>query len=432
MKKYLVFVVCCFLVTALYADNAELAKWQGLVKKYEGLAKKFSKNFSAAKGRYAKAKKSGDANGMKKWKSVAKKYQKNLGVAKSRLKAAQAKVAGLSQGGGTTPPPAGGGAEINLTAEDKAMLKLIDSQKPLKTDPKKVMTANKCGNCHKKAVGVWKKTPHFNTFKELHKRPRAKSIAKKMGLKGSIKRNDFCARCHYTRQEVRGKPKAISGVSCESCHGAARDWINIHNDRTKDRMGRLKVATGKGMYNTEDIYQIAQNCYQCHSVGNEKLVNVGGHKAGSANFEVVAWSQGLIRHNFVRGNNTTNAKSAQKRLRVMFVVGAMLDLEYALRGVSKATQKGAYYDAKMKRTNIAYKRLVAVNNKSGGVPEIETLLTLFKKLNFKNKSNLNQAANFITLQARKFTKSHDGGKLASLDAVLPAESKYKWKATPRK
>lgn len=424
-------------MTAVYADNAELSKWQGLAKKYEGLAKKFSSNFNKARSLYNKAKASGNSAQMKKYRGLAMKFQKNMKVAQARLKAAQAKVQELSSSGNTGGSNNGGassgeGAKIVLTAEDIAMLKVIDSQKPLKTDPAKVLTFNKCGNCHKQAVEVWKKTPHHNTFKQLHKRPRAKSIVKKMGLKGSIKRNGFCARCHYTQQESRGRAKAISGVSCESCHGASKDWVNIHNDRTVDRMKRLTEASSKGMYNTEDIYQIAQNCYQCHSVGDEKLVNVGGHKAGSDNFEIVKWSQGMVRHNFVRGNNTTNAKSSINRLRVMFVTGAMLDLEYALRGVAKATQKGPYYDAKMARTNIAYKRLLAVNTKSGGIPEIQTLLTLFKKLNFNNKNNLNQAANFITLQARKFTQNHDGSKLAALDVALPKESDYKWKPTRTK
>ncbi|BBM82648.1 cytochrome c554 [Candidatus Uabimicrobium amorphum] len=422
-------------MTAIYADNAELSKWQGMVKKYEGLAKKYSSNFKKAKSLYSKAKKSGNAAKAKKYRGLAVKYQKSMKVAQARLKAAQAKVQALSSSassGDTGNANNGGGAKITLTAEDRAMLKVIDSQKPLKVDPAKVLTFNKCNDCHKQAVQVWKKTPHHNTFKQLHKRPRAKEIVKKMGLKGSIKRNGFCATCHYTQQMSRGKPKAISGVSCESCHGASRDWVNIHNNKAADRMQRLKEASAKGMNNTTDVYNIAQNCYQCHSVGNEKLVNVGGHKAGSDNFEVVRWSQGMVRHNFVRGNNSTNAKSSIERLRVMFITGAMLDLEYGLRGVALATKKGRYYDAKMKRTNVAFKRLKAINSKSGGIPEIQTLLTLFKKLNFNNKKNLTTAANFITLQARKFTQNHDGSKLSGVDAALPKESDYKWKPTRTK
>lgn len=251
-----------------------------------------------------------------------------------------------------------------------------------------------------------------------------------MGLKGSIKRNGICAKCHYTQQLNRGKPKPISGISCESCHGPAQDWKDIHNNKNVPRMKRLSDAADKGMNNTIDIYQIAQNCYNCHNIGNEKLVNVGGHKAKS-NFEFVRYSQGMIRHNFVRGKNTSNAKTPQNRLRVMYVVGSMLDLEYALRGVGKATNSGKYYKVKMARAKVAYNRLAGMNKAAGGIPEVQNLVNLFNKLNFRNKNHIITAANYITIQARKFTKNHDGSKLAAIDIAIPAEKNYKWKRTPR-
>ena len=72
-------------------------------------------------------------------------------------------------------------------------------------------------------------TPHFATFDELHRKPEAKAIADKLGLR-SVKRNDECIKCHYTTQTVDGHPRIVAGVSCESCHGAARDWIEMHAD----------------------------------------------------------------------------------------------------------------------------------------------------------------------------------------------------------
>ena len=61
------------------------------------------------------------------------------------------------------------------------------------------------------------------------------------------------------------------------------------------------------MNNPHNIYLIARQCYDCHTVPNERLVNVGGHLAGSQDFELVAWSQGMVRHNFLRTGGTTNA-----------------------------------------------------------------------------------------------------------------------------
>jgi hypothetical protein len=69
------------------------------------------------------------------------------------------------------------------------------------------------------------------------------------------------------------------------------------------------------MRNPINVYLLAQSCYRCHTVPDEELVNVGGHKAGSLDFEIVAWSQGLVRHNFVRSNGQTNDPSPPDRLR---------------------------------------------------------------------------------------------------------------------
>ena len=63
-------------------------------------------------------------------------------------------------------------------------------------------------------------TPHYATFETLHRKPRAKEIADKLGLQ-SIKRSDVCTQCHYTKQNEDGRERVVAGVSCESCHGAS-------------------------------------------------------------------------------------------------------------------------------------------------------------------------------------------------------------------
>ncbi|BBM84956.1 cytochrome c family protein [Candidatus Uabimicrobium amorphum] len=438
--KRILSLVFFFMIASLHADDA--AKWEGYVKKYTGIIAKYQKNLGVAKSRLNVSKKKLAAQPssakwqkyVKKYTSLVAKYEKTLKKAEARLKTAKAKLAEAqaSSGGDEGAGPAGPPVNTNLTQEEYAMLKEIQGQKSLEMDHTKVLTVNKCKDCHGGAIKVWKKTPHSTTFDQLHKRKRAKQIMKSMGMKGSMKRNDLCHRCHYTRDEVRGKPKVVSGVSCESCHGVSADWVEFHNDKTRPRQERISKAMKLGMNNTDDVYLIAQNCYRCHSIPNENLVNVGGHKAGSDSFEIVRWSQGMIRHNYIRGDNVKNAKNSQERLRVMFVVGAMLDLEYALRGIGIATKKGRYFSSMMKRADTAFKRLNAVDKKSGGIAEIKELLKLFKGLNFNNKKDIAQAADFITIKARKFTKNHDGTQLASLDKVLPAESSYVWKATKRK
>ena len=96
-------------------------------------------------------------------------------------------------------------------------------------DPNKILSAERCAKCHHNEVAVWKTTPHFQTFEQLSRSPEAKEISKKLGLR-SVKRSNLCINCHYTPQNVSGQIKPVSGISCESCHGAARDWISTHSD----------------------------------------------------------------------------------------------------------------------------------------------------------------------------------------------------------
>src|SRR4051812_7961763 len=119
-------------------------------------------------------------------------------------------------------------------------------------------------------------------------------------------------RCHYTVGPTR---KAVAGVSCESCHGAARDWLNVHNkwgggakDREQETAAahqeRIVASRTAGMLRpSTDLYGVAANCFECHTVPMETLVNKGGHKAGTSGFELVK-RVNAIRHNFLASRKT--------------------------------------------------------------------------------------------------------------------------------
>src|SRR5215207_9739241 len=100
---------------------------------------------------------------------------------------------------------------------------------PLVHDSARIVGADQCAKCHQPEVQQWMHTPHYATFETLHRLPRAKEIADRLGLQ-SIKRNDVCTQCHYTKQIEDGRERVVAGVSCESCHGGARDWVAPHND----------------------------------------------------------------------------------------------------------------------------------------------------------------------------------------------------------
>src|SRR5437870_2149183 len=85
-----------------------------------------------------------------------------------------------------------------------------------------------CGECHGNELLSWQASGHARAFDELHRSPKAKEIAERLGVK-RVKRDPACASCHYTVQQQEKGPEPIAGVSCESCHDAGLDWVKVHS-----------------------------------------------------------------------------------------------------------------------------------------------------------------------------------------------------------
>jgi hypothetical protein len=280
------------------------------------------------------------------------------------------------------------------------------------------------------------RTPHFATYDTLHRTPRAKEIAGRLGER-SIKRSRVCTQCHYTEQKQNDRLRVVAGVSCESCHGGAADWLAIHadyggTDATKQtespehRANRRADSIARGMNNPHNIYLIARQCYDCHTVPNERLVNAGGHVAGSDTFELVAWSQGMVRHNFVRTGGTTNGTLTPAELRVMYVVGVMADLEYSLRAVAAATEKATYGVTSAHRAARMKRRLHEIQSLVGE-PALQSALDAVAKLELRlgNAAAIVAAADAIGKAAYEFAEQADGERLSAIDPLLPQPSEYK-------
>jgi len=306
----------------------------------------------------------------------------------------------------------------------------------LNIEPQKVVGYETCSKCHAAEIETWKKTPHHETFLTLHRNPEAKVIADKLGIQ-SFKSDSRCIQCHYTMQEKEGHLEAISGISCESCHGGARDWVNVHSDYgganiTRDqetaehRLQRLRQSIAGGMRNPINVYLLAQSCYRCHTVPDEELVNVGGHKAGSLDFEIVAWSQGMVRHNFVRSSGKTNDPSSTERLRQMFVAGLIADLEFSLRSTAKATQKAEFGVTSAKRAKRAADRLKSAQQKLQQ-PLLDEVLAIFDsvKLKINNQQSLEEAADKINKLGIKFAATVSGSQLEPIDNYIPKPDRWK-------
>ncbi|MFK8112447.1 MAG: cytochrome c family protein [Rubripirellula sp.] len=304
-------------------------------------------------------------------------------------------------------------------------------------DPQSVLGNETCVKCHASEIQVWKQTPHSKTFEELHRRPEAKKIAAKLGL-NSIKSEGRCVACHYTQKaEAGANPHVIAGVSCESCHGAAKNWLDLHHDyggegitrlteTPEHRVARISKSVAAGMRNPSNVYSVAQSCLRCHTTADEELVNVGGHTPGSLEFEFVSWSQGMVRHNFVRTDGKANEASSPERVRVMFVAGMVAELEASMRATAKATQKATYGVTAAKRAARAGARIKSVAQKVDS-PTLDKIVRVFESVTLKlnNADQLSTAADQVATLGYEFASSTDGSTLGALDSFVPKSDRFK-------
>ncbi len=302
-------------------------------------------------------------------------------------------------------------------------------------DPDRFVGAEACGECHVAEYRVWKETTHATGFKTLHVKEPAELIAGKLGFR-LIKRDSLCIRCHYTPVSSTQQLRARSGVSCESCHGAARDWLSVHNDyggkgidyqseSATHREQRIRHSVAAGMRRPSLLYDVATTCYGCHLVPEERLVNDGGHNTGSGGFELVAWSQGKIRHNFLaarRGGGEENRERSPAQRRTMYVVGRAVELESALRGAAAATGRGVYLTAMQRRVRVALGELREIGRVTA-LPEVDELLRLARGVEVEvgRSVQLAAVADGIGALARGWVDL-DGDRLVAVDPLMDGES----------
>lgn len=302
----------------------------------------------------------------------------------------------------------------------------------------KIVGPDRCSECHQAEHSAWMDTAHRKGFLEMHRRDAAKAIASKLGIR-RIKTAESCVRCHYTSMQKRGKIRAADGVSCESCHGAAKDWVDIHDgisdlegkddaDTARMRQAAIELCKTNGMRRPDDIYALARSCFACHVIDDPELVEVGGHGTGDA-FELLAWSQGEIRHNYLESAGAENEAIPDARKRVLYVLGQALDLEHTLRALSQHPTDGALKKALVARATTVRERLIKIR---GLLPEQADLPTMLATLppDFATAAQKDLAAGAATVQgaARRFAARENGEALAAIDSLLPDPATYRGKA----
>ncbi len=312
--------------------------------------------------------------------------------------------------------------------------------------PEKV--ENNCASCHELEAEAWRHSRHYIGFSDRHRSDRAKEVLRNLSQR-SMKRGtatNNCRQCHYTSVLKRDRLTPTWGVSCESCHAPAAQWIDVHNkvggaangvtiewgdgrgETVEQHTARMKAAEGKGMVHAGMIYDIAANCLTCHAVPNELLVNDGDHKAGS-DFDLVAWTQGEVRHNFLSSHgapaNPSNRAASPERRRIMYIVGAMTDLEYSLRNLLSVKEKGkTFHVAMIDRVNRLRGRIARVLEVVD-IPELEAAIQLVPDpVTASTKLDRNVPGKFRDA-ARLFADQYKAADLSAIDDQIPTMVKGK-------
>lgn len=275
-----------------------------------------------------------------------------------------------------------------------------------------------CEECHENEYEVWENTPHAESYRELRRNRDARGILRAVGDRRP-QRSDTCTICHYTmaKEDPGGEPEAVAGPSCESCHGAASEWIDIHNDyggkdvkredeSPEHRRERIEQAKAAGMVWPHMKYDAARNCFQCHGMNNDALdaktlnAMLEADHPINGGFEFVKYSQGAVKHRFYPPKTDVNQDMQPALKSEWFVVGQAASLVAATQGLEKSDNE-RYRKAMKERIDFARKVL-------GKVPAASDLL-----------------ADPSAAKARKLAKKLEGKDLTdAVGDLMPAESDY--------
>lgn len=135
-------------------------------------------------------------------------------------------------------------------------------------------------SCH----GGGKDKDQFQLFqkKDIHNHAhqvlannRSTRIGESLGIT-DVTKDARCTVCHSPQQSlaldrfVAGVKPAV-GVSCESCHGAAENWLRFHTrlDLTHDQ------RVGAGLREVKSLYARSNVCVACHLNIDQQLVTAG-------------------------------------------------------------------------------------------------------------------------------------------------------------
>jgi len=299
-------------------------------------------------------------------------------------------------------------------------------------DGSKIVSPRECESCHHKEYALWQGTGHARHAMVDEHYETAEYVKSRMGIL-SMNSNSLCVKCHYTGMKAGNRMIAVAGVSCESCHGPAKDWLNLHNaippnEDAAQRNARREMVVTRGMVRPTELYELASRCFQCHTVPEEELVNRGGHNTGTRDFELLSAIE-EVRHNFLHARfaagNAENTPPDMYRKRIIFTLGRIMEVEFSLRALSTSTAEGRYRKAMMKRLTDACVNLSQLC-RIEYFPEIVTILRETELV--KNQRDFARAgviANRLSVLGKRFADSADPRSLEGIDRLLLSQNSQK-------
>ena len=129
----------------------------------------------------------------------------------------------------------------------------------------------KCYNCHKGEGESWDKTLHAKAIESLKPKTREKAKLKaKLDPKKDYTKDKDCIGCHVDGFGKEGgyviaePEKFLTGVGCESCHGAGSDYRKIHRKAGEAFEKSKKETPRESLVEAGQDFQFAEKCNACH------------------------------------------------------------------------------------------------------------------------------------------------------------------------
>ena len=183
------------------------------------------------------------------------------------------------------------------------------------------------------------KDKHAHAFAVLSN-PVATRMAKILGI-DKADTAPKCLACHALSVPEADRARTFDstdGVSCESCHGPASNWLGPHT--TKGWTHERSIAAG--MRDLRDPVHRAENCLTCHLGTSEKAVDHEMIAAGHPDlyFELASFSAAMPRHwnEHAAEDRTKGDPFADVR---MLAAGQAVQLREQLQRVARDAQNKA-------------------------------------------------------------------------------------------